>query len=200
MRIQGDPNQNCPFLRAITQKLSLSDPKLVKPKCVWEAVVFFQFLKICLHFSTVCLQFFKKTTTSQTHYGFTNMGSEVLSFWVISLGKGQFWFGSPCISSNYKVNVSLNHKSKSLSSIELEIWVLKLVWVYEILVRLVQTLPFSNCLYHFLIWNWRHYFLHCWYKKQFINKIAYILLARQHSVEIWEFDAPQILRETNFKF
>ena len=32
--IQGNPNQNCPFLRVITQKLSISDPKLVKPKCV----------------------------------------------------------------------------------------------------------------------------------------------------------------------
>ena len=39
--VQGDPNQNCPFLRAITLKLCVSDPMLVKPKCVWEAVVFF---------------------------------------------------------------------------------------------------------------------------------------------------------------
>ena len=35
------------------------DPTLVKPKCVWEAVDFIQFLKICLQFSAVCLQFFK---------------------------------------------------------------------------------------------------------------------------------------------
>ena len=41
--IQGDTNQNCPFLRPITQKLSTSDPMLVKPKCVWEAVVFYEF-------------------------------------------------------------------------------------------------------------------------------------------------------------
>ena len=27
--VQGDPNQNSPFLRAITQKISISDPKLV---------------------------------------------------------------------------------------------------------------------------------------------------------------------------
>ena len=32
--LQGDPNQNCPFLRAITQNVSTSDPLLVKPKCV----------------------------------------------------------------------------------------------------------------------------------------------------------------------
>ena len=37
--LQGDPNQNCPFLKAITLKLSTSEPMLVKPKCVWEAVV-----------------------------------------------------------------------------------------------------------------------------------------------------------------
>ena len=39
-QLQGDPNQNCPFLRPITQKLSTSDPMLVKPKCVLEAVYF----------------------------------------------------------------------------------------------------------------------------------------------------------------
>ena len=32
--LQGDPNQNCPFLRAIALKLSTSDPMLVKPKLV----------------------------------------------------------------------------------------------------------------------------------------------------------------------
>ena len=40
---------------------------------------FFQFSKICLHFSAVCLQFFQKNTTSQTHFGFTNMGSNILT-------------------------------------------------------------------------------------------------------------------------
>ena len=32
--IQGNPNQNCPFLRAITLKLCISNPMLVKPICV----------------------------------------------------------------------------------------------------------------------------------------------------------------------
>ena len=40
----------------------------------------FRFLKICLNFSAVCLQFFKKIDTSQTHFGFTNIGSEMHTF------------------------------------------------------------------------------------------------------------------------
>ena len=43
--LQGDPNRNFWFQMAITLKLSISDPMLVKPKCVWEAVVFFNFRK-----------------------------------------------------------------------------------------------------------------------------------------------------------
>ena len=58
--IQGDPNQNCPFLRAITQKLSISDPKLVKPKCVREAVVFFNFRKFVYIFQLFVYNFSKK--------------------------------------------------------------------------------------------------------------------------------------------
>ena len=41
MVVQGDPNQNFPFPRPITLKVSTSDPKLVKPKLVWEVAVFF---------------------------------------------------------------------------------------------------------------------------------------------------------------
>ena len=40
--LQGDPNQNPLFQMAVPIKLRISDPKLVKPKCVWEAVVFFE--------------------------------------------------------------------------------------------------------------------------------------------------------------
>ena len=41
LKLQGDPNQNFRFQMAITLKLNTSDPMLVKPKCVWEAVVLF---------------------------------------------------------------------------------------------------------------------------------------------------------------
>ena len=60
------------------------------------------FLKNCKQTAEKCKQIFwklKKTTASQTHFGFTNMGSEVLSFRVIALRKEQFWLGSPCILS-----------------------------------------------------------------------------------------------------
>ena len=71
--------------RAVTSKVCIFDPTLVKPKWVWDAVVFFNFQKFCLHFSAVCLQFFKKNTTSQTHFGFTNMGSNMLTLEVTAL-------------------------------------------------------------------------------------------------------------------
>ena len=40
--VQGDPNQNFPFPRPISLKVSTSDPKLVKPKLVGEVAVFSQ--------------------------------------------------------------------------------------------------------------------------------------------------------------
>ena len=72
--IQGDPNQNLKFVLAITLKRCISDPILVKRKVVH----FFLSSKNCLHFSVACLQ--EKSTTSETHFGFTNMVSEVHSF------------------------------------------------------------------------------------------------------------------------
>ena len=35
---------------------------------------------------------------SETHFGFTNMGPEMLSFRERANWKSKFWFGSPCIS------------------------------------------------------------------------------------------------------
>ena len=37
--IQGDPNQNLLFQLALCLNVGIPDPKLVKPKCVWEAEV-----------------------------------------------------------------------------------------------------------------------------------------------------------------
>ena len=71
--IQGDPNQNLKCFLAITLKLCISDPMLVKPKCIWEAYNFFDFQLFVYNFS-------KKLYASQTHFGFTNMESEMLSF------------------------------------------------------------------------------------------------------------------------
>ena len=41
--IQGDPNQDFRFQMTIPLSVCISDPMLVKPKCVWEAVVFYEF-------------------------------------------------------------------------------------------------------------------------------------------------------------
>ena len=42
MYIQGDPNQKLLIQIAITLKICISDPKLVKPKCVLEAYIYFE--------------------------------------------------------------------------------------------------------------------------------------------------------------
>ena len=55
--IQGDPNQSLLIQMAITLKICISDPMLVKPKCVSEACIYFQFSAVCLQFSAVYLQF-----------------------------------------------------------------------------------------------------------------------------------------------
>ena len=78
---------------AVPLKLGISDPMLVKPKCVREAVVFFNFRK---NFQLFVYNFLKKTTASQTHFGFTNMGLEMLSFKGIAIWNKKFRFGSPC--------------------------------------------------------------------------------------------------------
>ena len=51
MYVQGDPNQNLKLLLAITLKLCISDPIMVKPKCVAEAYIYFDFSAVCLQFS-----------------------------------------------------------------------------------------------------------------------------------------------------
>ena len=65
--LQGDPNQNLKFVLAITLKICISDPILVKPNCVWEVEVYSYFLADCLQFSAVCLQFFKKKLSPPKH-------------------------------------------------------------------------------------------------------------------------------------
>ena len=68
---------------------------LVKPKCVWEVVVFFNFWK---NFQLFVYNF-SKTTASQTHFGFTNIGSEMHNFRGTAIWNQKFRFGSPCMWS-----------------------------------------------------------------------------------------------------
>ena len=76
-------------------------PHVGKAKVCLGGGSFFQFLK---KISAVCLQFFKKTTTSQTHFDFTNMGSQMLNFRVMTIWNKKFDLGHPvrhCKSINH---------------------------------------------------------------------------------------------------
>ena len=55
-RIQGDSNQKLLIQMAITLKICISDLKLVKPKCVLGAYIYFDFSAVCLQFSAGCLK------------------------------------------------------------------------------------------------------------------------------------------------
>ena len=77
--IQGVPFEKSQEEMAVALKQCIFEPMLVKPKMRLKSGSFYQFSKICLHFSAVCLQFFKKTA-SQTHFGFTNIGSNMHRF------------------------------------------------------------------------------------------------------------------------
>ena len=57
--IQGDPNQNLKFLLAIILKLCISDPLLVKPKCVLEVYIYFDFQLFVYNFQLFVYNFSK---------------------------------------------------------------------------------------------------------------------------------------------
>ena len=80
---------------AVSLKLCISD-YVGKAKMRLRGGSFFKFSKICLHFSAVCLQFFKSIIAYQTHFGFTNIGSEMHSFRDTAIWNNGFLFGSPC--------------------------------------------------------------------------------------------------------
>ena len=71
-------------------------PNVGKAKMCLRGGRFFQFSKICLHFSAVCLQFFKKSATSQTHFGFTNIGSNMHRYKVTAIWNFHFSNETPC--------------------------------------------------------------------------------------------------------
>ena len=56
---------------------------------------------MCSHFSAVCLQFSKKYTASQTHFGSTNMGSNMHHFWATAFYFCHFSNGTPCTIQYY---------------------------------------------------------------------------------------------------
>ena len=64
--LQGDPNQNFRFQMTVALSVCISDPMLVKPKCVWEAVVFYEFQLI---FYTCKILMPKMTAFYIKHHG-----------------------------------------------------------------------------------------------------------------------------------
>ena len=93
--VQGDPNRNFSFQMALQLKQCIFDPKLVKSKLVWKAVVFYGRKKFfekswkVKSFSKnneffllfLKIQFLlQKTTASQTNFGFTNIGLNMQRF------------------------------------------------------------------------------------------------------------------------
>ena len=63
--LQGDPNQSLLFQMAITLKICISGPMLVKPQWVCEVIGYF--LKNC---KQITENWKKNPTASQTHFGF----------------------------------------------------------------------------------------------------------------------------------
>ena len=57
--VQGDPNQNLKFILALTLKLCISDPIMIKPKCVSEVYIYFDFSAVCLQFFSCLFTIFK---------------------------------------------------------------------------------------------------------------------------------------------
>ena len=87
--VEGDPNQNLKCLLAITLKLCISDPMLVKPKCVWKIVN--KQLKIVNKKLKI-----KKIVRLSNAFWLFQHGVNMYSFRVIAKRHFKFWFGSPC--------------------------------------------------------------------------------------------------------
>ena len=80
-------------------KQCISDPKLVKPTCVWEVVDILKNGKQTAENSTQMFQNLKIFTASQTHFDFTNIGSEMHHFSSTSIYFSWFSIGTSCMCS-----------------------------------------------------------------------------------------------------
>ena len=91
------PIENCRKYVAVELNRCAFDPMLVNPKCVWEAVDFFNHWKFGYNFQLFVYNFPKNLhTTSQTHFGFINIGSKVHRFSYTAIYFWPFSIGTPC--------------------------------------------------------------------------------------------------------
>ena len=150
--LQGDPNQNLKWFLATTLKLCISDLMLVKPICVWEAYNFFDFQLFVYNFQLFVYNFSKKLDASQTHFGFTNMGSEMHGFRVIAKRHFKFWFGSLCMQIEYiRKNTLFNYASLNVIKIWQEKWLTQFLDFSLFLLILLKKNLFYNKLNLFII-------------------------------------------------
>ena len=135
IEIQGDPNQNLKCLLATTLKLCISDPMLVKPKCVWEAYNFFDFQLFVFNFS-------KKMYASQTHFGFTNMGSKTHIFRVMSSQRVKNVSGTPCnyVKLNFAISFGIQIPNFHDRHFFLPNFVMKIVTFWVTFCKLIKRL------------------------------------------------------------
>ena len=69
------------------------------------------FTCFCFEFSLCYIQLAqeaeKKMYISQIHFGFTNLGSQVHSFWVIAVWIRKFWSWTPCMFKSFNTYSTL---------------------------------------------------------------------------------------------
>ena len=91
---------------------------LVKPKCIWEAV---EYLKNCKQ-TAVKFSKIEKTYASQTHFGFTNIGSNMHRFWTTAFYFCNFSNGASYFEieiSYFQVNCCLIIGGKNSNVVEI---------------------------------------------------------------------------------
>ena len=98
---------------------------------------------------------FKKTATSQTHFGFTNVGSEMQSFRAIAIWKGKLWFGSPCstiiyVSERRCFQKQLNKLSFFTGCLSWKL--VKLNWIFHIH-KWIKIFDFRKNCYQIFFWE-----------------------------------------------
>ena len=120
LHLQGVQDQKCQKERARTWKQSIFDPTLVKPKCVWKLCIYYAksycfkkiekkevFSKNFIIFGVIIFLVDKqlilptKMHILHTHFGFTNVGSNMLPNQDIELSFWHFWSWTPCITYMY---------------------------------------------------------------------------------------------------
>ena len=93
--IQGDPNQNFRFRIEIAQDLCISDPKLVKPKCVSGVADFFSFQLFVYNFQLFVYNFLKNPPLLKHILALPTWGQECIDPEIFQFEIKHFDLGHP---------------------------------------------------------------------------------------------------------